>query len=88
MGAPSPVILRVTTPAYGLVVIDASDGMQYHADLSALSQVYCYPTTREAWDQVCIDSYGLGLVWTNRFEVHADQVLGLATRAVQVQKTA
>jgi hypothetical protein len=82
MGIAAPVILRVSTPGYGQVVIEASDGMQYHADLSALAGVYCYPKTREAWDQVCIDSYGLALVWTSRFEVHVDQVVGLASRAL------
>ena len=40
--------------------------------------VTCFPATEDAWRQVSIDSYGLALVWTNRFEVHVDQVIGLA----------
>jgi hypothetical protein len=80
MGASTPVILKVTTPAYGRVVIDTSDGHCYHADLSTLKAVYCFPQTFDDWQSVTIDSYGLGLIWTTRFEVHVDQVLGLADR--------
>jgi hypothetical protein len=48
--------------------------------------VYCYPKTEEEWRQVAIDSYGLGLVWTTRFEVHVDQVIGLADRREPLQR--
>jgi hypothetical protein len=80
MGAPSPLIVSVTTPEYGRVVIDASDGARYHADLRPLSSVYCFPQTKAEWDAVAPDGAGLALVWTTRFEVHVDQVLGLADR--------
>jgi hypothetical protein len=80
MGAPTPVILKVITPEYGRVVIEASDGNRYYSSLSALDQVYCYPQTMDDWQRVAIDSYGLGLIWTSRFEVHVDQILGLADR--------
>jgi len=88
MGAPAPVILNVTTPEYGRVVIEASDGFRYHADLSSLAQVYCYPRDRTEWDRVAIDSYGLALVWESRFEAHVDQVVALADRCEPVQRTA
>jgi len=88
MGSANPVILRVTTPEYGRVVVEASDGLRYSADLSALSRVYCYPRDRAAWDQVAPDSHGLALVWTSRFEVHVDQVIALAEKIEPVQKTA
>jgi hypothetical protein len=72
------LIVSVTTPDYAKVVVDASDGKRYHADLSAFSAVHCFPRTKQQWDQVAPDSAGLALVWTTRFEVHVDQVQGLA----------
>jgi hypothetical protein len=80
MGRTTPLIRAVATPAYGRVVIEASDGNRYSADLSAFRAVSCYPPDAEAWTRVSIDSYGLALVWACRFEVHADQVVGLADK--------
>ena len=88
MGASPRLIAGVVTPAYGRVVIEASDGNQYHADLSSLSKVYCYPETEEAWLRVGIDAYGLALVWTSRFEVHVDQIIGLADRIEPARRSA
>ena len=78
MGSPTPIIRSVSTPAYGRVIIEASDGKRYSADLTRFRSVPCFPRDAEAWSRVSIDSYGLALVWTCRFEVHADQVMGLA----------
>ena len=75
----------MTTPAYARVSIETSDGNRYEADLSSLSAVYCFPRDATQWSRVSIDSYGLALVWASRFEVHVDQVIGLATR---VERTA
>ena len=80
MGATTPLIRSVATPTYGHVVILASDDRRYEADLLSLRSVYCFPRDIDEWQRVSIDSYGLGLVWENRFEVHVDQVIGLATR--------
>jgi hypothetical protein len=88
MGTPSPLILKAETPDYGRVVIDASDGNRYHSNLTALSRVYCFPKTREDWDRVAPDGHGLALVWTTRFEVHVDQIIGLADRVEPVQRSA
>jgi hypothetical protein len=60
------------------VSIEASDGRRYEADLSSFCGVYCFPRDADEWSQVSIDSYGLGLVWASRFEVHVDQIIGLA----------
>jgi hypothetical protein len=50
MGGSTPLIVSLTTPAYGRVVVDASDGRRYHADLAPVfSAVHCYPKTKEAW---------------------------------------
>ncbi len=81
MGTPTPLIRSVATPAYMRVSIEASDGNRYDADLSSFSAVYCFPRSAEEWTRVSIDSYGLGLVWASRFEVHVDQIIGLRTTA-------
>lgn len=78
MDRPTPLIRSVATPAYRQVVVDANDGNRYFADLSAFAAVVSFPPDFESWSKVSIDSYGLGLVWACRFEVHADQVVGLA----------
>jgi hypothetical protein len=78
----------VDTPAYGRVVVEASDGLRYHADLSSFARVYCYPSDQAAWSQVSADNYGLGLIWTSRFEVHIDQVIGLAERTEPIERSA
>jgi hypothetical protein len=88
MGRATPVIRAVTTPAYGRVVIEASDGNLYSADLSSFRTVSCYPPDADAWSRVSIDSYGLGLVWACRFEVHADQVVGLADKIERAEAAA
>jgi hypothetical protein len=84
MGCPTPLIRSVSTPAYGKVAIEASDGKRYEADLCSLSRVYCFPKSAKDGKQVSIDSYGLGLTWASRFEVHVDQIIGLATRAAPI----
>ena len=80
MGTPTPLIRSVEAPSYGRVVVEASDGNRYEADLTPLSEVYCFPRDLAEWRRVSADSHGLALVWANRFEVHVDQVIGLATR--------
>jgi len=88
MGGPTPLIRSVATPTYGRIVIEASDGNRYFADLSRFRGVFCFPCDAEAWSRVSIDSYGLGLVWSCRFEVHADQVIGLADKVERIEAAA
>ena len=88
MGRPTPVIRAVATPSFGRVVIEASDGNRYSADLSSFRAVSCYPADADAWSRVSIDSYGLALVWACRFEVHADQVIGLADKVERADAAA
>jgi hypothetical protein len=80
MGPSNPLIAFVATPAFGRVVIEASDGKSYSADLSSFSRVHCYPQTFERWQAVAPDEAGLTLVWTSRFEVHVDQIIALADK--------
>jgi hypothetical protein len=56
MGGSTPLIRSVTTPAYMGVVIEASDGCRYEADLSSFSGVYCFPHDADEWSRVSIDS--------------------------------
>ena len=86
MDSPSPVITKISTPSFKKVVIEASDGNRYYSDLTSFSKVYCFPKTESDWKQVSVDSYGLGLVWTSRFEVHVDQVIGLAAKVESIQQ--
>ncbi len=88
MGRATPLIRTVTTPAYSRVVIEASDGNRYSADLSSFRTVSCYPPDAAAWSRVSIDSYGLALVWACRFEVHAEQIVGLADKVERVDDAA
>lgn len=88
MGTTAPVIIKVEIPEYRKVIVEASDGLRYHSDLSALSQVYCFPKSKEEWAQVSVDSYGRSLIWTSRFEAHIDQVMGLAFKKEKVQQSA
>ena len=84
MGGATPVIRSVSTPAYGRVTIEAGNGKRYSADLMRFRSVPCFPPDVDAWSKLWIDSYGLALVWACRFEVHADQVIGLADRVENI----
>jgi len=88
MGSSSPLIVRVLTPEYKKVIVDASDGNRYHADLSTMEKVYCFPKDKLDWDRVSADSFGSVLIWTSRFEAHIDQIIGLAYKTEAIAKTA
>jgi len=88
MGSTTPVVVNAWATEYGKVVVEGSDGVRYHADLSSLSSVYCYPESATAWQKVSVDTYGLALVWPTRFEVHVDQVVGLAYKQEPIVETA
>ncbi len=88
MDSPNPVILKVSIPAYKKVMIETSDGMRYFCDLKSFESVYCFPKDELQWSKVSPDSYGLGLVWESRFEVHVSQIVALAERKEKIQKSA
>ena len=58
---------------YKKIRVALTDGTVFVADLTELEGVYCFPTS-EQWNQISIDSYGRGLIWPSRFEVHIDQI--------------
>lgn len=88
MGVTNPVILKIEMPEYKKIIIESSDGLRYHSDLSDLSRVYCFPKSREEWVQVSVDSYGRALIWTSRFEAHIDQIIGIAFKKEKIQQSA
>ena len=86
MDSASPVILHISVPEYKKIIIEASDGKLYHADLASFKNVYCFPKDETEWGKVYPDSFGTALIWQSRFEVHIDQIIGLAY-LVEVKKT-
>jgi hypothetical protein len=54
----------------------------------SLATVHCFPQDKAAWSKVSVDGYGLGLIWASRFEVHVDQVIGLAYKVEDINRTA
>lgn len=81
MDKTTPVIRKIYTPAYKKLIIETSDNHRYESDLSSLSKVYCFPKNQKEWEKCSIDSYGLGIIWASRFEVHVDQVIGLSLKS-------
>lgn len=81
MDQPNPIILNVSALDLPNLIIEASDGMKYYVDLSSMSSVYCFPKNNNDWKSVNIDSYGLALTWSTRFEVHIDQLIALAYKS-------
>lgn len=88
MGSPNLVAVKVSTPEFQKVIVEASNGFRYHADLSPLSKVYCFPKSKIEWDQVLPDSYGTALIWTSRFEAHMDQIIGFAYKTEKIPQSA
>lgn len=89
MGGTAPLILSVSTPDYGKIVVETSDGRRHHVDLAPVfSRVHCFPKDTAEWAIVTPDAAGLALVWSTRFEVHVDQVLALANRVEPARRSA
>ena len=80
-----PVIKKVSALSYKIIVVEASDGIRYEADLTSLAKVYCFPRNISEWKRLSIDNYGLGVIWSSRFEVHVDQIIGLATKVEKIK---
>lgn len=74
----TPVIVNIRIKQYPEIEIETSNGKLYRSNLSGFAQVYCFPKNQEEWEEISIDSYGLGLIWSSRFEIHIDQLIGTA----------
>jgi hypothetical protein len=59
---------------YKKIKIILNDGTIIFSNLDEFEDVYCFPKEGD-WKNVSIDSYGRGLIWSTRFEVHIDQVI-------------
>ncbi len=78
-------ITKVITNKYNKVVIETSLGKRYFSDLSFFQKVHCYPIIEE-WKNVSIDSYGLDLIWSSRFEVHITQIIDHAYKIEELKQ--
>ncbi len=86
MDQSSTIIKKIFFPAYKKIAIETKDGSRFEADLSLFEKVYCFPKNFSKWKKAWIDGYGLGVIWESRFEVHVDQIIGLATKNVRLKK--
>lgn len=59
---------------YKKIKITLNDGTIVFSNLEDFEDVYCFPKQAD-WNNVSIDSYGRGLIWSTRFEVHIDQII-------------
>ena len=75
MDKATKLIVSIEPLEYCRVQILTSDGQFVTADLSRFKTVHCFPKTEKDWKLVSVDSSGLDLIWSSRFEVHVDQVL-------------
>jgi hypothetical protein len=74
MDSPTGLITKATPLKFNKIIIETSLGKRYYSDLTFFQKVHCYPTTEE-WKNVSIDSYGLDLIWSTRFEINITQVI-------------
>ena len=69
----SKYIGKVEGLEYKKIKVTLTNQTTFIADLTRFESVYCFPNPNE-WNQVSVDSYGRGLIWPSRFEVHIDQI--------------
>ena len=86
MGVATPVILNIEVPEYQKIIIECSDGRRYYSNLAPMGKVFCFPVSLKEWKNVAVDSYGLGLIWTSRFEMHVDQIIEFAEKVEPVNQ--
>lgn len=79
-----PKIVKVLASEYGKLVVETSDGLLYHADLSQLAHIKDFPKDEEAWKRVKIDSYGVALMWGSQLRLHLGQI---TSRAIKTEKS-
>jgi hypothetical protein len=86
MGHTTPIIRNFSIPSYSKIIVETSDDFRYESDLTTLTSVYCFPKSEEEWRKCSVDAYGLAIIWTSRFEVHVDQIIGLAVKSTKLTK--
>ncbi len=75
-----PKIVKVETPEFGKLIVEASDGVRYHSDLSSLAHIKNFPKDEKGWSSVKIDSYGISLVWKSQLQLNLLQISSRATK--------
>ena len=88
MGYTAPIILKLSTHEYGVLIADLSDGKTYRSDLKSFKDVYCFPQDVEEWKKVSIGEYGMYAIWASCFEVHSDQIITSAVEIKNSEQTA
>ena len=79
------LIKNVRPLDYNKLAIETTAGKRYYSDLSFFRKVFCYPSEKD-WKKVSIDSYGLDLVWSSRFEIHVTQVIDSAYQVEEIKQ--
>jgi hypothetical protein len=74
MDSSNQVIKTIEPIEYKKIKVILSSSTVVFTDLSDFSDVYCFPPERN-WKECWVDSYGKGVIWSTRFEVHLDQIL-------------
>ena len=75
-----PKIVKVETPEFGKLIVEASDGVRYHSGLSSLAHIKNFPKDEKGWSSVKIDSYGISLVWKSQLQLNLLQISSRATK--------
>ena len=63
-----------------IICIRLTDDSEYTADISSFSDIYCYPTDEQEWNQAHIGECAIDIEWPSGFGIHLDQIAGLALK--------
>ncbi|NOT77504.1 MAG: hypothetical protein HOP07_00715 [Bacteriovoracaceae bacterium] len=77
------ILLRIKTFElinYNIIKITLSDNSDYTADISSFQNVYCYPKNDSEWNQALIGEFQTDIQWPCGFDIHLDQIAGLALK--------
>ena len=77
MDSANKIIRHFEIIEYKKIKIILNDGTIIFSNLKDFDDVYCFPRENQ-WGLISIDSYGRGLIWPSRFEIHIDQIIDSA----------
>jgi hypothetical protein len=73
-------IKQFSIGAYNEITITLNNGSTYSANLSQFNDVYCYPKNLKDWKNARIGECHADIEWDCGFDVHLDQIAGLALK--------